>query len=76
MRNSPKFARGLNLWLETDPEGFAIEVRPDGDAVGLEPRPPLDEPKRVAIGVLYFVAERRVSRAWIYYKAGPRRAKS
>jgi hypothetical protein len=57
---------------QSDPEGFALELRPDGSAVGLEPELPLERGANVAIGVEYIVKERRVYRAWIYIR--PKRA--
>ena len=64
----------LEQRLESDPEGVALEVRPEGEAVGLEPRTPLDHDANIAIGVLYIVSERKVLRAWLYVKPSRRRA--
>ncbi len=59
--------------LERDPEGFALEVRSDGSAVGIEPELPLKAGQDVAIGVEFVVAERKVIRAWIYIRPDRRR---
>ncbi len=62
----------LEQHLQSDPKGFALEIRPDGSAVGLEPKLPLEKGANVAVGVEYIVKERRVYRAWIYIR--PKRA--
>ncbi len=58
----------LDQRLEQDPEAFAVEIRPDGTAVGFEPKLPLGKKDNVALGVEYIVDPPKVFRAWLWKK--------
>ncbi len=54
--------------LKSDPEELAVEISPDGTAIGFEPPLPLDEGMVIAIGIRFVVSERKVYQAWAYIK--------